>query len=132
MTVLVTDRQGDPIVNVEVRVTGPMERDGKTDGEGNAVFRNMGGGTYRLRFEHPEFITLERDVSMQAGRAAVFNPAGGSGQLAGGAGAAPPRRAQPGAHTAAHARAEGRRAASSSTSRVAAGGVAAAHRRLDP
>jgi mannose-6-phosphate isomerase-like protein (cupin superfamily) len=39
----------------------------------------MGAGTYRLRFEHPEFITLEREVSMQAGRAlrtsAALNPA---------------------------------------------------------
>jgi mannose-6-phosphate isomerase-like protein (cupin superfamily) len=28
----------------------------------------LGEGTYRLRFEHPRFITLEREVSMQAGK----------------------------------------------------------------
>jgi mannose-6-phosphate isomerase-like protein (cupin superfamily) len=68
MTILVTDRQGKPIPGVDVGVTGPAERDGKTDETGTVAFRNMGGGTYRLRFEHPEFITFEREVSMQAGR----------------------------------------------------------------
>jgi mannose-6-phosphate isomerase-like protein (cupin superfamily) len=79
MTVLVTDRQGEALADVEVGMTGPMERDGKTDAEGSIAFRNLGAGNYRLRFEHPEFITLEREVSMQAGRAlktsAALNPA---------------------------------------------------------
>jgi mannose-6-phosphate isomerase-like protein (cupin superfamily) len=79
MTVLVTDRQGKALADVEVGVTGPAERDAATDAEGNVVFRNMGAGTYRLRFDHPAFITLEREVSMQAGRAlrttAALNPA---------------------------------------------------------
>lgn len=43
------------------------------------MFRNMGAGTYRLRFEHPAFVTLEREVSMPASRAlrtsAALNPA---------------------------------------------------------
>lgn len=68
MTVMVTDRQGDPLAGVAVGVTGPVERDATTDAEGNVSFRNMGAGTYRLRFEHPAFITLERELSMQAGR----------------------------------------------------------------
>jgi len=79
MTVLVTDRQGKPLADVEVGVTGPAERDGTTDAEGNVAFRNMGAGTYRLRFEHPDVVTLEREVSMQAGRtlrtSAALNPA---------------------------------------------------------
>ena len=79
MTVMVTDRQGKALEDVEVGVTGPAERDGKTDAEGSVAFRNMGAGTYRLRFEHPEFITLEREVSMVAGRrlqtSAALNPA---------------------------------------------------------
>src|SRR4029453_18417059 len=53
-----------------VVVTGPADRDAKTDAGGNVLFRNLGAGTYRLRFEHPDFTTLEREVSMQAGRAA--------------------------------------------------------------
>jgi hypothetical protein len=68
MTVLVTDRIGKVLSDVEVGVTGPVERDGTTDAEGTVALRNMGAGTYRLRFEHPEFITLEREVTMQAGR----------------------------------------------------------------
>jgi hypothetical protein len=79
MTLLVTDRQGETLADIEVGVTGAMERDGKTDEGGNVVFRNMGAGTYRLRFEHPDFITLEREVNMQAGRplrtTVALNPA---------------------------------------------------------
>jgi hypothetical protein len=69
MTVLVTDRQGDPLADVEVGATGPAERDGTTDAAGNVAFHNLGAGTYRLRFEHPAFVTFEKEVSMQAGRA---------------------------------------------------------------
>jgi quercetin dioxygenase-like cupin family protein len=69
MSVMVTDRQGNTLPDVEVGVTGPAERDGTTDSSGTISFRNLGAGTYRLRFEHPEFVTLEREVSMQAGRA---------------------------------------------------------------
>src|SRR6188508_2289696 len=50
MTVLVTDRLGKGLGDVEVSVTGPAERDGTTDAEGNVAFRNLGSGTYRLRF----------------------------------------------------------------------------------
>jgi mannose-6-phosphate isomerase-like protein (cupin superfamily) len=69
MTLLVTDRQGKALADVDVVVTGATEREGKTDEVGNVVFRNLGAGTYRLRFEHPSFITLERELNMQAGRA---------------------------------------------------------------
>lgn len=69
MSVLVTDREGNPIADVAVGVTGPVDRDGKSDAGGNVLFRNLGAGTYRLRFEHPDFVTLEREVTMQAGRA---------------------------------------------------------------
>ena len=68
MTLLVTDRQGKVLSDVAVGVTGAMERDGKTDATGSIVFRNLGAGTYRLRFEHPDFVTLEREVTMQTGR----------------------------------------------------------------
>jgi len=69
MAVLVTDRSGDPIEGVAVTVTGPAERDAKSDVSGNVMLRNMGEGTYRLRFEHPRFVTLERELSMQPGKA---------------------------------------------------------------
>jgi mannose-6-phosphate isomerase-like protein (cupin superfamily) len=69
MAVLVTDRQGGPIADVAVGVSGPVDRDGRTDSTGTLLLRNMPGGSYRLRFEHPAFITLEREVTMQGGRA---------------------------------------------------------------
>jgi mannose-6-phosphate isomerase-like protein (cupin superfamily) len=69
MSVLVTDRVGGPVADVVVGVRGPVDRDGRTDSSGTLLFRNLPGGTYRLRFEHPAFVTLEREVNMQAGRA---------------------------------------------------------------
>jgi mannose-6-phosphate isomerase-like protein (cupin superfamily) len=68
VTVLVTDRSGKPIADAVVKATGPAERDGTTDAEGTLVLRNVNAGTYRLRFEHKEFVTLERDITVQAGR----------------------------------------------------------------
>jgi len=68
VTVLVTDRSGKPIADAAVKATGPAERDGTTDAEGTLVLRNVNAGTYRLRFEHKEFVTLERDIIVQGGR----------------------------------------------------------------
>jgi hypothetical protein len=91
MTVLVTDRQGDPIPDVEVTAVGAADRDGTTGADGNVAFRNLGAGAYRLRFEHPSFVTFEKEVSMQAGRSlrttAALSPAP----------AAPPPPAEPAA-----------------------------------
>jgi mannose-6-phosphate isomerase-like protein (cupin superfamily) len=68
MTVFVTDRSGQPVADALVKVTGPVDRDGTTDADGNLVLRNVNSGNYRLRFEHKDFVTLERDVTVQAGR----------------------------------------------------------------
>jgi uncharacterized RmlC-like cupin family protein len=68
ITVLVTDRLGKPLPEIAVKATGPMEREGKTDAEGTIVLRNLNAGTYRLRFESPETITLEREITVAAGR----------------------------------------------------------------
>jgi mannose-6-phosphate isomerase-like protein (cupin superfamily) len=68
MTVFVTDQSGQPIAEALVKVTGPVNRDGTTDAEGNLVFRNVTSGNYRLRFEHKDFVTLEREVTVQPGR----------------------------------------------------------------
>ncbi len=64
VAVFVTDRQGRPLEGVTVTATGPMEREGTTDADGNVLLRNVGPGPYRLRFEHPASITLERDVTV--------------------------------------------------------------------
>jgi len=67
MTVKVTDASGAPLVGAKVTATGPAIRAGVTDATGTVRFLSMRGGTYRLRFESPTTITLERDVVLRAG-----------------------------------------------------------------
>jgi mannose-6-phosphate isomerase-like protein (cupin superfamily) len=66
MTVQVTDLEGQPIAGVWVKASGPVDRETATDDKGAVTFRNMLAGTYRLRFEHDTFVTLERETTMQA------------------------------------------------------------------
>ena len=68
ISIMVTDRQGQPLGDVMVRATGPMEREGKTEADGTVLLRNVSAGTYRLRFESPGTITFEREISVAAGR----------------------------------------------------------------
>ena len=68
ITLMVTDRTGRALPDVVVKATGAMEREGKTDADGTIVLRNLGAGTYRLRFESPATITFEREVTVAAGR----------------------------------------------------------------
>lgn len=67
VTVAVTDEGGTPVQGVRVTVTGPVTREVTTIANGTARLLGMRSGTYRLRFEHEGFITLERDVTMRAG-----------------------------------------------------------------
>src|SRR5688572_28619328 len=67
MTVKVTDSGGAPLVGANVTATGPATRAGVTDATGTVRFLSMRSGTYRLRFESPSTITLERDVVLRAG-----------------------------------------------------------------
>jgi mannose-6-phosphate isomerase-like protein (cupin superfamily) len=39
-----------------------------TDTQGSILFRGMRNGTYRLRFEHEGFTTLERELAVRAGQ----------------------------------------------------------------
>jgi mannose-6-phosphate isomerase-like protein (cupin superfamily) len=66
LSIDVTDRSGESLVDVAVAVTGPVDRSGTTTEKGAVVFRGMRPGTYRLRFEHEDFVSLERDVVMTA------------------------------------------------------------------
>ena len=77
LDVQVTDKSGNGIANVGVAVSGPVERSGQTAADGAVSFRSMRAGTYRLRFEHERFITLEREVMMtrSADVAVALNPA---------------------------------------------------------
>jgi mannose-6-phosphate isomerase-like protein (cupin superfamily) len=66
MTVQVTDKSGNPVSGVAVAVTGPVERSAMTGQDGTTAFRSMRAGTYRLRFEHEGFVTLERELTTRA------------------------------------------------------------------
>jgi len=68
ITVLVTSMDGKPLPEVWVKASGPVDREGATDPSGTVTFANVTAGAYRLRFEHEKFITLERDVTLVAGR----------------------------------------------------------------
>ena len=67
MTVKVTDSSGAPLVGAKVTATGPAIRAGVTDATGTVRFLAMRAGNYRVRFESPTTITLERDVVLRAG-----------------------------------------------------------------
>lgn len=78
LSVQVTDKSGNGIANVAVALAGPVERSGTTGPDGSLAFRSMRAGTYRLRFEHDGFITLERELVLARGAADVsvaLNPA---------------------------------------------------------
>ena len=78
LTVQVTDKSGNGLQNVAVSVGGPVERSGNTGSNGSVAFQSMRAGTYRLRFEHENYVTLEREVVMARGASDVsvaLNPA---------------------------------------------------------
>jgi mannose-6-phosphate isomerase-like protein (cupin superfamily) len=75
MSVFVTDREGKPLSDVLVKASGPVERDGTTDAEGNILFQNLTPGSYRLRYEHAAYVTLEQEVNVQTARAAKVSAA---------------------------------------------------------
>jgi hypothetical protein len=67
MSIKVTESTGAPLVGATVTATGPATRAGVTDATGTVRFLSLRAGTYRLRFESPTTITLERDVVLRAG-----------------------------------------------------------------
>src|SRR4051812_38809050 len=68
ITVLVTAMDGKPAPDVVVKASGPVDREAHTDATGSVSLANMNAGNYRLRFEGQEFVTLERDVTLIAGK----------------------------------------------------------------
>ena len=77
LAVQVTDKSGNGIQGVAVAVAGPVERSGQTGADGSISFRSLRAGTYRLRFEHERYITLERELVMRGASevAVALNPA---------------------------------------------------------
>jgi hypothetical protein len=68
LTAMVTAMDGKTLPRVWVKASGPVDREGQTDDSGLVSFQNMTSGTYRLRFEHDDFVTFEKEVSLPVGR----------------------------------------------------------------
>jgi mannose-6-phosphate isomerase-like protein (cupin superfamily) len=77
LAIQATDKSGNGIQGVAVAVSGPVERSGVTGADGSVSFRSMRAGTYRLRFEHEKYLTLEREVMMRGASdvSVALNPA---------------------------------------------------------
>jgi len=64
--VFVTDSAGAPLSMVKVSLQGPAKKEATTE-RGRIAFEDLPLGTYRMRFELDDYITLERDVVARAG-----------------------------------------------------------------
>jgi mannose-6-phosphate isomerase-like protein (cupin superfamily) len=69
-TVTVTDRGGAPIAEVDVSLTGLLDRFGSTQPNGVVKFDGLRPGIYRLRFEKEGYNVLEREFEVRAGQPA--------------------------------------------------------------
>lgn len=67
LTINITDGGGLPVQGVDVRASGPLDREGSSLAGGIVRFLNLRGGDYRIRFAHPRFVLLEHDVVMRPG-----------------------------------------------------------------
>lgn len=67
MAITVTDLAGEAAPGVRVALSGPVAREGTTTRDGLVRFQTLRAGTYRLRFESPDFVTFEREVTVKAG-----------------------------------------------------------------
>src|SRR5262245_21192060 len=68
ITVTVTDRTGKPLSEVQVTMTGPVDRSGETGTDGIVAFQGMPSGAYRLRYDREGSISLEREVTVVGGK----------------------------------------------------------------
>jgi mannose-6-phosphate isomerase-like protein (cupin superfamily) len=64
--VFVTDSAGAPLTHVKVTLQGPAKKEATTE-RGQIAFEDLPLGTYRMRFEADDYVTLERDVVARAG-----------------------------------------------------------------
>ena len=76
----ITDPSGGSIEGVEVRLTGPVDREATSPFSGPTRVQGLRAGTYRVRFTKAGFITFEKEVTWRAGTAApevavTLNPA---------------------------------------------------------
>jgi len=65
--VVVRDQSGTPLASAHVTLSGAASKDAVTDGQGAVSFPALRDGTYRLRFEHEGFFSLERELTIRNG-----------------------------------------------------------------
>ncbi len=75
ITLVVTNQLGKTLPGVRVVLGGTMSREGTTTRDGALTLEGLRPGTYRLRFEAADFITLEREVAVRTGPAAEVDVA---------------------------------------------------------
>jgi mannose-6-phosphate isomerase-like protein (cupin superfamily) len=73
MTLQVTSRKGAGIGDVKVAIDGPVTREAQTDDGGIARLPNVKPGTYRVRFEHPQYIAFEKELTLKPGQSQAFD-----------------------------------------------------------
>jgi hypothetical protein len=62
--VVVRNVSGTPLEGVKIAISGARTEETKTSSDGTVTLA-LAAGSYRLRFEHEGFITLERDVTIR-------------------------------------------------------------------
>jgi mannose-6-phosphate isomerase-like protein (cupin superfamily) len=65
-TITVTDLSGAPLSEVEVTLTGSIDRSGSTATNGSVKFDGLRPGTYRLRFQKEGYVLFERELDVRA------------------------------------------------------------------
>jgi len=67
VVIMVTDQSGAGLPDVHVSAIGPVTREGLTGRDGTLRWQALRTGSYRLRFQAEEFVTLEREATVKAG-----------------------------------------------------------------
>jgi mannose-6-phosphate isomerase-like protein (cupin superfamily) len=73
LTVQVTNTFGQALDAVRITAAGPVAREGVTDQAGLVRFAGMRPGEYRLHLEKEGLVTLEKDVSLAAGKSIAID-----------------------------------------------------------
>jgi hypothetical protein len=79
LAITVTDSGGGTLAGIDVRLSGPTDREAETNASGQVNFPGLQPGVYRLRFSHDSVVTFEREVALRSGQVTdvdiTLNPA---------------------------------------------------------
>jgi len=67
VTFFITNPQGRGVNEAVVSMTGPTTREGETNRDGVVTLQGVRAGSYRVRVEAADYITLERDITARSG-----------------------------------------------------------------